>query len=186
MSFVNVLWHLCLNAGGLNYSCHPAQASSIIEWGKFKSSATKTYWTCDRHTVYISFLAVFSSLREPNSWNIIWLWISRPDPVWRPCTADPVRGAFFAHLAYLYLRTAYLVRNLLIIIFIIQSNHFYHLSSSILLDTQTSAASSMLTCLGQRYNKTMMTWSFLASAPIAWPIRLRSLYCYLAIGQLEG
>ena len=52
--FVNVLWHLFhkfLWDGGLSYSCHPAQASSIIEYGKLKSNVTKTSRTSDRHTV---------------------------------------------------------------------------------------------------------------------------------------
>ena len=45
VGFVNVLLHLFrkfLQAGGLQYSCHSAQASCLIEYGKFKSSLTKS------------------------------------------------------------------------------------------------------------------------------------------------
>ena len=63
LGFVNVWWRLfrkCLWARGLNYSCHPAQAGSIILYGKFKSIVTKTYRTSDRHMLYSTSLAQFT------------------------------------------------------------------------------------------------------------------------------
>ena len=109
LGFVNVLWHLfrkCLWAGGLNYSCHPAKASSILSTGNWNKASLKPtervidIW-CSRRAFQGKTKDCATSDRWPDSHavlsaNIELVWPSWPEwPIRSRSQREETEATFF-------------------------------------------------------------------------------------------